>query len=294
MNCDIIISVEGILPKMIKGDYIMSKYAAFNTERTFGVEIEFLNTVERSLVARKLREAGIEAYDETYNHETKNHWKIVKDASCGNEAVSPILKGYEGLEIVKKVCQVMNSLECKVDVKCGLHVHHGASDLTIKNFRNLYISYAKYEKLIDELLPMSRRQGNNGYCSSMIMSSYEQTAQRINACTTLQDIQQMYYSRYYKLNVQSYVKYGTVEFRQHSGTTEGEKIVNWIMFTQLMVERSKHFIIAKEEREYDNIGCLFNMLGIVRKATCSEEMFKMGNFYRARAKELKKEERMTA
>lgn len=61
------------------------------------------------------------------------------------------------------------------------------------------------------------------------------------------------------------------------------------MFTQLMVERSKSSIITKIERDYDHIGCLFNMLGIVRKATCSEEMFEMGKYFRGRALELKKE-----
>ena len=267
----------------------MSKFAEFNENRTFGIEVEFTQPTDRHLVARALREAGINAIDEGYNHTTKNYWKVITDASCGNELVSPVLKGHEGLEEVKKVCAVLNSLGGKVDKRCGVHVHHYVGDLEIKNFKNLYIAYAKYENLIDSLMPVSRRASNNQYCNSMIRGTYENTLEKISACKTLGDIENEFYSRYYKINIQSYVKYGTVEFRQHSGTTDASKIVNWIMFTQLMVERSKSSIVTKIERDYNHIGCLLNMLGIVRKATCSEEMFEMGKFFRKRVLELNKE-----
>lgn len=267
----------------------MSRFAEFNESRTFGVEIEFTQPSDRFVVERRLREAGINAQVEGYNHTTKNHWKIVTDASCGNELVSPILRGHQGLEEVKKVCAVLNSIGCKVDKRCGVHVHHYVGDLEIKNFRNLYIAYAKYENLIDSLMPVSRRGSNNNYCFSLIHGSYENTLENILSCKTLNDLENSFCSRYYKLNIKSYVKYGTIEFRQHSGSTDATKITNWIMFTQLMVERSKRSIVTKIEREYDHIGCLLNMLGIVRKATCSEEMFEMGKFFRKRFLELNKE-----
>ena len=46
-------------------------------------------------------------------------------------------------------------------------------------------------------------------------------------------------SRYFKLNLQSYVKYGTVEFRHHSGTTTFSKVKNWILICARLVEYSK-------------------------------------------------------
>lgn len=273
----------------------MTRQAEFNTQRTFGVEIEFLSTVERSLVARKLREAGVPAFEEGYNHENKNYWKIIRDGSCGNEAVSPILKGYEGLEQIKTVCKVMNQLHCQVNIKCGLHVHHGVGDYNIKHFKNLYIAYSKYENLLDSLMPNSRRKDTNTYCKSMLKNRpYNYIAEDISKCKTLDDIRNLYPSRYHKLNVQSYVKYGTIEFRQHSGTVEAEKIVNWVIFTQTMVERCKRNVQPAEEREYDHLGCLYNMLGIARKVSCSEEIFNVGKFYRARAKQLNKENRREA
>ncbi len=71
----------------------MSRYAEFNNERTYGIEIEFLeNFYSREIIARELRNAGINAYSESYNHMTKNNWKLITDASCGNELVSPCSK----------------------------------------------------------------------------------------------------------------------------------------------------------------------------------------------------------
>lgn len=266
----------------------MSRYAEFNNERTYGIEIEFLQgAVSRETIAEELRNAGVIAYSEGYNHSTKSHWKMITDASCGNELVSPVLKGREGLEEIKKVCEVLNRLGCKVDKRCGLHVHHYAGDLSVGNFKNLYIAYAKYEGLIDRLQPVSRRGQNNTYCRSLIGGGYTRFVFEINECETINDIRRLLGTRYVKLNMESYVKYGTIEFRQCAGTTDASKIVNWIMFTQLMVERSKFTVVSKIERDYDHLGCLFNMLGIVRKATCSEEMFEMGKFFRAREKELR-------
>ena len=46
-------------------------------------------------------------------------------------------------------------------------------------------------------------------------------------------------SRYFKLNVQSYWRHGTVEFRQHSGTVEFGKIRNWLLFCARLVDFSK-------------------------------------------------------
>ena len=43
-------------------------------------------------------------------------------------------------------------------------------------------------------------------------------------------------SRYHKLNLESLVRHGTVEFRQHSGTVDGEKMANWVMLVGGFVE----------------------------------------------------------
>ena len=57
-------------------------------------------------------------------------------------------------------------------------------------------------------------------------------------------------SRYRKMNLQSFSKYGTVEIRQHQGTLNWLKIVNWMIFTQALVTRSYRKVTETEG--YDN------------------------------------------
>lgn len=42
-------------------------------------------------------------------------------------------------------------------------------------------------------------------------------------------------NRYKKVNLKSYFRHGTVEFRQHSGTIEYTKISNWVLFLHSLV-----------------------------------------------------------
>ena len=50
-----------------------------DSKRTFGVEIEIISELCPYDVAEALREAGIDCYDEHYNHDTRDYWKIVED-----------------------------------------------------------------------------------------------------------------------------------------------------------------------------------------------------------------------
>jgi hypothetical protein len=40
------------------------------------------------------------------------------------------------------------------------------------------------------------------------------------------------------VNVTAYTKHGTCEFRQHSGSIEGDKISNWIIITQAIMVKA--------------------------------------------------------
>ena len=46
-------------------------------------------------------------------------------------------------------------------------------------------------------------------------------------------------TRYVKVNAESFMRHGTVEFRQHSGTIEFEKISNWVKICGNLIDKSK-------------------------------------------------------
>lgn len=211
-----------------------------NNNRTFGIEVEFIHDYTvTSRIVELLQEGGVNVYDRGYTHIVDEAWKIVTDQSLvghGSELVSPILKGIEGLREVKRVLDVLAAIPgVWVNKSCGLHVHHGIPDATPKMIRNLVNLYARSEHLIDEMMPFSRRGNENRYCKSMVNCQVpEDETNNLNDTISYLDR----YSRYVKVNLMAYRRYGTVEFRQHGGTVEADKVIPWIIFTQTLVEKA--------------------------------------------------------
>lgn len=206
--------------------------------RKFGVEIEFLVPYNTSMsdFIQALCDAGVPAYDAGYTHSVTRRWKIVTDASVadtnmyGYELVSPPLESTEeSFEQIRKACAVLSQFNAKVKKCCGLHVHVDASELNVDTAKAFLNRYAKYEAEIDTFMPQSRRGDNNTYCRSVIGRIYQSENRYIDGLMN---------DRYYKVNVKSYVKYNTMEFRQHSGTTNAEKIINWVKFCIAFYEKS--------------------------------------------------------
>lgn len=213
----------------------------FSFNRNFGIEIEAFN-IDRNELSRKLNEAGINTTTESYNHETRNYWKVITDGSLRGtntfELVSPILNGTEGLEQLQKVCRVLKSLNGKINKTCGLHIHFEASNFDLNQWKNLTWNYATLENEIDSWMPLSRRGSNNTYCGTIRTTNWQS---KIQNASNLRDLSRAITNdnRYKKLNFQSFWRHQTAEFRQHSGTIEFDKISNWVLFLARLIEFSK-------------------------------------------------------
>jgi hypothetical protein len=209
-------------------------------DKRFGIEIEAYN-VNKSLLSKKLIESGINVFSENYNHNTCTYWKIVNDSSIdgsnGFELVSPVLEGLGGLEQVKIVCDVLRQCNAYINKSCGLHIHFDASNLTLKNWKNIYKNYGGFENEIDSLMPQSRRANSNKYCRSL--KSIVNLDLKLEAAKSLAAIANIFNNtRYFKINPISYARHQTIEFRQHSGTIEFEKVQNWVTFLHNLVDYS--------------------------------------------------------
>lgn len=227
---------------------IRSLVSVFNNK--FGIEIEAYD-VNRSVLSKALRDAGIHVETESYNHNTRPHWKIVNDVSVsgsqGFELVSPILKGETGIEEVKKVCEILVACGAKVNMSCGFHVHFDARSLSMNDWKNLYKNYITLETEFDAIMPNSRRGNNNTYCKSLMnrFSNKQSAYDAIDNATTVAELSSNVASgsRYVKVNAESYMRHGTVEFRQHSGTVEFEKITSWVRICGALIEKSKTALV---------------------------------------------------
>ncbi len=218
--------------------------AAFT--RSFGVEFEAYGVTQQKLKT-ELERLGIAVEIEGYNHTTREHWKIVSDASLSGsntfELVSPVLHGEAGLEQVAKVCKALKKCNALINKSCGMHIHFGANDFNLTQWKNLYKNYLNYEGVIDSFMPMSRRGNENQYCRSLMhhFRSERDAFAAIDSANNVKQISQKVSgsSRYFKINAESFFRHGTVEFRQHAGTIEIDKVLNWVKFLNNLIEFSK-------------------------------------------------------
>ena len=139
-----------------------------------------------------------------------------------------------GLAQVETVSRVLTTLRVKINKTCGLHIHFDAAGLGLEQMKNTLVNYASYEGLIDSFMPNSRRADNNTYCRSVV-----RLALQADRATSIGELVGLQTTRYQKMNLQAYNRHRTVEFRQHSGTIEFEKIKNWVVFLHNLVEYSK-------------------------------------------------------
>lgn len=218
---------------------------------TFGVEIECL--MMRSRFIERARDNRMQYEYQGYNHtDNRTFYKLVSDSSIHGdnpiECVSPILEGNDnGFESLKNCCKTLNESGAKVNRSTGLHVHIGASGMTDKWFVNIFRNYQKLESIIDTFMAPSRRRDNNTFCKSLQGYNFDY------ACNTIADLQRKLSSRYYKVNPMSINRHGTIEFRQHQGTTDFEKISNWVRFCAKLVQWSKENVLSNDALSIDNI-----------------------------------------
>lgn len=268
----------------------MAYKAIFDEFRAFGVEIEVIG-VCREDIAEALNSEGFKAEVTEYTKDVRETWKITTDSSLAGaprsmtaEVVSPILFGREGLVQVEKVIDILNAIGCRVNKTCGFHVHWNCADFTGKNVLSLLRFYAKFERVIDYLVSPSRRGDENRHCRSMVkdtdltwITELDRT-ERLRASDVAFAFETRHSehvfdpitrrpakrsSRYHKVNIFAYTSFGTVEFRHHQGTLNPEKAINWIVFTQQLVNKAKHVSVSKQVSAKPTLGEMLRVLKLV-------------------------------
>lgn len=228
---------------------------AFRTHRKFGVEIETVG-LSRTQIFDALNKAGINCQIESLNHDTRPHWKIVPDGSlihryidsngleyaeAGFEVVSPVLSGVKGLLEVEKVVNTLVARGAKVNNTCGLHVHVDARDMTAEQIFVAVKRYRIHEALLDTFVKVERRNSSFAQGMASVERFIEEIRNdrpitRVSARTLCDYVERC--GRYRKLNLCSYLRHGTLEFRQHHGSLDADEIVNWIMLCVTFIDDS--------------------------------------------------------
>lgn len=208
---------------------------------TFGAEFEVILPRGLSREGAAVAVANHSGITVQSAYGARGSWKVVSDASVsgngiGLEFVSPILSGEGGLEQVRKITAALTAIGATVNTSTGFHVHVGAADQANNAafFKNVLKLYGRFESALDAIHPASRRASNNSYCKSIVA-----LASRVDSARTTGDVFRLAGDRYHKVNLAAFAKHRTVEFRQHAGTVDGNKAVNWIMVCLRIVAAAK-------------------------------------------------------
>ena len=176
-------------------------------------------------------------------------WRVTTDATVserysfgtgeglGGELVTPVLKGDRGFAELKKVCDALNTInELRINSDCGIHVHISHPDLDVETAKKVALRYGEYSSQINGFLPQSRR--NNRWCQNV--ARFKRWIEGDNS-TTFEELGRRYPDKYVSVNLRSLRKHKTIEFRQHSGSTDYTKISNWVKFLMGFIQASEGF-----------------------------------------------------
>lgn len=250
----------------------IAQIASVMQQRLIGIELEILVPAPEYREFLNAAKNAIDLRVETYNHTTRTWWKTQDDVSLHAssawrviELVSPPLMPLDLFTQAKALCEVLERFGATVNQSCGFHVHHDAVKFTPKRLQYTMNLAIKSEAALDCLVPASRRGNANNMCKSNveIANNWITEGGRVRG-DRLRGEERF---RYYKLNLASYVRHETIEWRQHSGTVEFEKIILWVALTQALTVRS--LLKVPQNLEYKNP--MHNVLIQIKWATCDRD-----------------------
>lgn len=208
-----------------------------------GVEIEFLSGHDRDELGDKFIEAGLEQYVQL-KEDGSVHSEPSEDAECdcgldcccggcSHSESCATVEGEDGLQgheicvlatqrefagILRRVCAVLNDTDAQVNKTCGLHVH---LDMRTRERERGFNNLVRALPVLTNTVPSQRR--DNQYC-------------RRNSTPVLKEQLQRIGGRYWAINPAALDDHDTIEIRLHSGTTNADKIINWIRLLVRIVE----------------------------------------------------------
>lgn len=202
----------------------------------FGAELE-IKYLSRQAAANELVRHGYPCLiGEWLYCAPEGSWAACSDGSLngGCEIKSPKLKGMEGLGKIVEVARIIKDIGATVDSQCGFHVHIDASDLTPLHLRRILMLWTKHGPALQYYAAPDRRNGR--FCKVLPPRLWEACPKRgrlENAVTTMK--RREYVNRDHTINIEAIDKHGTIEFRLHEGTLDGDVIFSWIVFLLRLV-----------------------------------------------------------
>lgn len=227
--------------------------------QTFGIEIE-TSGITREHAAKLIAEyfGTTSRFDGGYYniYSAKDNkgrtWKCMYDSSiiartndqkC--EVVSPILT-YDDMADLQEIVRILrkNGAKSSAQKQCGIHVHIGVGNHTIKTLKNLVNYMSSYQDIIYKALAID--PARERWCKKLEPMLIDNFNKR--GLDTMEKGETAWYgegreygknehynqTRYHGLNLHSVFSKGTIEFRLFNGTLHAGEIRSYITFCLAM------------------------------------------------------------
>ena len=211
--------------------------------KTYGIELE------TSSISIRTAQSALDAVGLA--------WSCKPDGTAGvdAEAVSPILDDGSLNESITAARALLKA-GATVNKKTGFHVHIGADHYGTDGIAALVRNWYTAADAIGALVAPSRL--NNHFCNHRLDPAFlESWSESIRNGR----IDNAGRGRYLSLNLDSYQRHGTVEFRLHHGTLNGKKIQAWAEFVQAIAQFSTAGGVLSDNRLND-VNALLDTLTI--------------------------------
>lgn len=217
--------------------------------RQFGFEAEFHRPGINEAM-RLLRNAGFYTSRENQpGRGTQGSWHVKPDMSVrGAEIASPVLdiSNAEHRNLVTSMCKTISTgaNAVVIDGRCGLHVHVDVSDLGVTEICNAVATYYSHQRAIERLVgrrctrmhsrsisftnletiysTLVNRHPNRSNHSHHAFIGRDDVQPRGAGCPGWESCPRT------AVNVGSFPRLGTIEFRQHYMTLDPKMLLAWI------------------------------------------------------------------
>ena len=217
-------------------DNVWACKSPVSKDNHIGLEIELLSKLTQNQFLRLLKAHPIKRYVSLAQDGSIESSDIAEcdcgadeddncDDSCaryteGDYAIEMrlLLKESELNNVMSLLKDFLHNSEAYTNQTCGLHVH---LDMRYRDVGKVYNRL--FLNLSGLMAKVSKNRLNNRYCKMNTRSDF--------------DSQNSIGDRYFMINTQSYDEHSTIEIRLHEGTTDTNKIKDWVNFLITTIEK---------------------------------------------------------
>lgn len=224
----------------------------FPWETYVGVEVEVERwTITSSAEQQQIYERACQAWSRKNDGSLRNNGvEFVTFAGLKAKEIFPYTRLlFNTFDVGRVWAQTQRSKANEFSHRCGLHVH---IDMTGRNLEAVYKSLLVYSVVEPLLFLVSGNRKDNKFCVSVhdCRSAVEDLIHYGHAGRWDDFIRAVAKaSKYTALNVAPLRGFGTLEFRQHEGTHDPQRVINWVSILCDMVERADRYDVNQLEQE---------------------------------------------